>query len=780
MQTGKIGADLEEKRMTAITGKTYRISFLTDRLVRLEYQKEGFFEDQGTTFARNRDFPDVEVSRRQGPGGIELDTACLHVVYDGGPFSANGLSITLKGGSRGYNGTWHFGNPIKSLGGTARTLDGADGEIAVDTGVVSKSGFSLIDDSRSVILTETGDFAPRQHAETDLYFFGYGHDYADCMRDYYALTGAVPMLPRFALGNWWSRYYAYTEESYLRLMDRFEQAGIPLSVAVIDMDWHMTKNPYNSGWTGYTWNRELFRDPERFLRALHNRGLRTTLNLHPAQGVAPHEDAYESMCAAMGRDPEEKQTIDFNPTDEKYMQAYFELLHHPLEKQGVDFWWIDWQQGGVCSMAGLDPLWLLNEKHYRDNARSGKRPMILSRYAGPGSHRCPVGFSGDTKTTWRSLDFQPRFTAMASNIGYPWWSHDIGGHMGGIRSDELTVRWVQLGVFSPIMRLHSTNSEFMSKEPWAYGPEAERIMTAWLRLRHRLIPYLYTAMERTHRLGEALVRPLYYGWPEEQDAYRFPNQFLFGRNLMICPITEPIDPGLGLAGVTAWLPEGRWFDFFTGQPYSGDRILRLWRNLESYPVLAPAGAIVPLSNEPKADQNPASLTLRVFAGADNAYTLYEDDGESPDSPAARTRIALNWGEKTISIHTEGDASVLPKNRIWLVECIGFTDAPVYVGGIKAETVYDPERNALCFRVETDRDSRDITASFPDTEMARDDWKERTRQRLQRLQTDNNEKTRIWKTLNNGKRSAALLGTLENICTTPGIVSCLAEMIFGEE
>ena len=766
--------------MTAIIGKTYRISFLTDRLVRLEYQEEGFFEDQSTTFARNRDFPETEVSKRQGPKGMELDTAYLHVVYDGKPFSSNGLSITLKGGSRGYNGSWRFGKKIKSLGGTARTLDGADGEIPVDTGVVSKSGYSLIDDSLSVILTENGDFAPRAHAETDIYFFGYGHDYADCLRDYYTLTGTVPMLPRFALGNWWSRYYPYTEESYLRLMDRFDQAGIPLSVAVIDMDWHIIKNPYTNGWTGYSWNKELFPNPERFLHALHDRGLRATLNLHPAQGVAPHEDAYESMCAAMGQDPKEKQTIDFNPTDEKYMRAYFELLHHPLEEQGVDFWWIDWQQGSKSSMEGLDPLWVLNERHYRDNARSGKRPLILSRYAGPGSHRCPVGFSGDTKTTWRSLAFQPRFTAMAANIGYPWWSHDIGGHMGGIRSDELTVRWVQLGVFSPIMRLHSTNSEFMSKEPWAYGPEAERIMTAWLRFRHQLIPYLYTAMERTHAVGEALVRPMYYGWPEEQEAYRFPNQFLFGPSLMICPITEPVDSGLGLASVTAWLPEGRWFDFFTGQPYTGDRIMRLWRSLDGYPALAPAGAIVPLSNEPKADQNPAVLTLRVFAGADNEYTLYEDDGESQNSPAARTRITLNRTGKTLSISTDGAVSVLPEKRVWHVECIGFTRAPVFVGGTETKTAYDPERNALCFQVESSWDIQEITVSFPDAQIAQDDWMERTRQRLQRLQTDNDEKTRIWKVLNRGKRSAALLGTLENICTTPGIVSCLSETIFGEE
>ena len=766
--------------MTVITGKHYRISFLTSRLVRLEYQEDGCFEDRGTTFARNREFPEVKVTRRENSWGIELDTEHLHLVYNEKPFSSSGLSVKLKGNYEGYDGIWHYGDAVRSLGGTARTLDGADGEIPVDTGVVSESGFSVIDDSKSVLLDPEGNFMPREHPETDLYFFGYGHAYLECLRDYYALTGEVPMVPRFALGNWWSRYHVYTEESYLRLMDRFQQAGIPLSVAVIDMDWHIVANPYTNGWTGYTWNRELFPDPERFLKALHDRGMRTTLNLHPADGVAPHEDAYEAVCRAVGQNPEEKQNVDFNPTDEVYLKAYFGLVHHPLEEQGVDFWWIDWQQGGVCAMEGLDPLGLLNEKHYKDSLRKGKRGLILSRYAGPGSHRCPVGFSGDTVTTWESLAFQPRFTAMASNIGYPWWSHDIGGHMRGIRSDELSVRWLQYGVFSPILRLHSTKSEFMSKEPWSFGRETERIMTEWLRFRHRLVPYLYTAAERTHRLGEPLVQPMYYGWPEEREAYRVPNQYLFGTELMVCPITEPARPELGLASTEAWLPEGRWFDIFSGQIYTGNRVITLWRGPEGYPVLAKAGAILPLSDEAQADRNPAALTLRVFAGADNTYTLYEDDGESLDSPAARTRITLDWQNGMLCLEPEGELSLIPEKRTWQVECIGFTDVPVTVNGSPTETTYDPDRNALCFLLEAVARDQQITVSFPGAETAKDDWLERTRRRLQQTQSSTDEKHVLWDLLAKQKRSAALLGSLQNLCTTPGMAGCLTETVFAQD
>ena len=765
--------------MTSIIGKTWRFQFLTERMIRLEYQEDGIFEDRGTTLARNRAFPEVEVVQRRGTHGLELDTKYLHLVYDEKPFSANGLSITLKGGDRGYNGMWHYGDPIWSLGGTARTLDGVNGEIAVDTAVISRGGFSVLDDSRSVLLDEQGRFASRAQPETDLYFFGYGHDYLECLRDYYLLTGATPMLPRYALGNWWSRYHEYSEESYLRLISRFESSGIPLSVAVIDMDWHITKNPYTSGWTGYTWNRDLFPDPARFLLILHEHGLRTTLNLHPGQGVAPHEDAYEAMCEAVGQDPAQRLTVDFAPTSEQYMTAYFDLLHHPLEQEGVDFWWIDWQQGSVCAMEGLDPLWLLNEQHYRDNCRSGKRGLILSRYAGPGSHRTPVGFSGDTVTSWESLAFQPRFTAMASNIGYPWWSHDIGGHMGGIRSDDLSVRWLQLGVFSPILRLHSTKSDFMSKEPWAYSPETERILTEWLRFRHRLIPYLYTAAERTFRLGEPPVQPMYYRWPEAQEAYRTSNQFLFGQQLMVCPITEPVHPELALAGTDAWLPEGQWFDFFSGQRYSGKRIIRLWRELDEYPVLAPAGAIVPLSDDPRADRNPASLTLRVFAGASNEYVLYEDDGESQHSAAVRSFIHLDWDQKKLTIRSEGDRSLLPERRTWNVECVGFTEVPVTADGKVLETTYIKDRNTLCFRIETGQGAETSSAVFSGADIAADDWLARTKRRLQRAQSSNDEKHFLWDAIRSGNRDAALLGTLENLCKTPGLISCLAETIFSE-
>ena len=320
---------------------------------------------------------------------------------------------------------------------------------------------------------------------------------------------------------------------------------MPLSVAVIDMDWHQVDiDPrYGSGWTGYTWNTDLFPDPAKFLADLHERGLATSLNVHPAEGVHAHEAAYPAIAKRMGIDPATELPVSFDPTDPDFMEAYLEELHHPLEDEGVDFWWLDWQQGGVTKVPGLDPLWLLNHFHFLDSGRDGKRPLTFSRYAGIGSHRYPIGFSGDTHITWESLDFQPYFTATASNAGYGWWSHDIGGHFKGYKDDELATRWVQLGVFSPVNRLHSGFNPFNTKEPWRFGADGrdgdDRVPAAAAPAA-ALPRHDEPARARRGRAD----RPADVLRPPRRAPRRTtcPNQFMFGTELLVAPITSPADP----------------------------------------------------------------------------------------------------------------------------------------------------------------------------------------------------------------------------------------------
>ncbi len=620
-----------------------RFSVLTPSLIRMEYSPTRRFRDEATQVVINRDFPVPEFSVSQHDGRVEIRTEKLRVTYRGGPFGPSSLSVAmLAAAQNSHNTTWHYGDPefatypmFGNQGGTARTLDEVDGEIALEPGLISSFGYSTLDDSDSLFLTRDGWVAAPEFEEEDLYFFGYGLDHAATLRAFFHLTGPSPLLPKKTLGNWWSRFHAYSAEEYLGLMDSFAAARVPMAVAVVDTDWHLVDiDPaLGTGWTGYTWNPELFPDPEAFLDGLHERGMLTTLNVHPADGVRRHEDAYEQMAAALGLDPQVGEEIAFNIADRRLAKAYFEYLHHPHEEAGVDFWWVDWQSGAESGVAGLDPLWMLNFLHYTDNAREGKRPVTFSRYAGPGSHRYPIGFSGDTIISWESLAFQPYFTAAAANIGYFWWSHDIGGHMLGVKNNELATRWVQFGVFSPVMRLHSSNSLFGSKEPWMYGAAAASVQEEFLRLRHRLVPYLYTAMWDSFTSGTAPVRPMHYEWPQPLEAYAARGQYMFGPDILVAPIVEPGDPVTGLGSVDVWLPPGEWIDFFTAVRYRGGRRVRMFRPLESIPVLVRSGALVPLAVDPMAPIEPfeEALEFVVFPGSFGAAGSSGSVGSSGSS-----------------------------------------------------------------------------------------------------------------------------------------------------
>ena len=661
-----------------LQGDHYRITVLDAGLVRLEYDESGTFEDRASQTAVHRAFPATDFKVTEKDGLLEIHTERLHLIYDKGPFTTHGLSVQATGGYHSNDSVWRYGTKTPNLGGTARTLDDIDGAIPLEDGVLAFNGVAVVDDSRTVLLEDDGWIAERRPGTLDLYVFSYGRDYKAALKALYALTGPTPLLPRYALGNWWSRYHPYTADEYVDLMDRFRAARIPLSVAVIDMDWHWVDIDarYGSGWTGYTWNTDLFPDPKQFLADLHDRGLATSLNVHPAEGVHAHETAYTAIAERMGIDPDSELPVNFDPTDPDFIEAYFEELHHPLEDEGVDFWWLDWQQGGVTKVAGLDPLWLLNHFHYLDSGRDGKRPLTFSRYAGIGSHRYPIGFSGDTHITWESLDFQPYFTATASNAGYGWWSHDIGGHFKGYRDDELATRWVQLGVFSPVNRLHSGLNPFNTKEPWRFPAAAEQVMNDFLRLRHRLLPYVATMNLRAHAEGEPIVQPMYYDHPEEGVAYDVPNQFMFGSELLVAPITSPADRDTGLGRVKAWLPEGTWTDVFTGQTYTGGRSLYLHRDLTSIPVLARAGAIVPHAAEDELLHGsgvPSVVELEVYPGADGDFTLAEDND---DDRWALTRITYEDATGEVTVHdTEGHRDTLPDDRTYLAEVVRTSTAP---------------------------------------------------------------------------------------------------------
>ncbi|MBN1937286.1 MAG: alpha-glucosidase, partial [Anaerolineae bacterium] len=572
-----------------------RFTLLTPRLVRMEWSETGQFEDHGTyAFPTRRAEAIPFVARKDGTDTL-IDTGALRLRYrqTDGPFSAENLSAAFDLDGQTVIWTPGAANPY-NLRGTRRTLDGCTGDAALDEGLLSRAGWTLFDDSANVVFdTVDGWVTPRPaHALQDWYLFAYGHDYKGALAEYTRFGGAVPLIPRFVLGGWWSRYWAYSAQDLQDLVGEFEAHDVPLDVLVIDMDWH---TPH--AWTGYTWNRKLFPDPPGFLRWVHDKGLRATLNLHPAQGIQHFEEVYPQFAEAMGIDPQGSEAIPFRIATKGFVQSYFELIHHAMEDQGVDFWWMDWQQGESSEVKGLDPLTWLNHIHFNDSRRRGRRPMLYSRWGGLGNHRYYIGFSGDTIVGWPALQFQPYMTAAASNVAYGWWSHDIGGHMGGATEPELYARWVQFGALSPCLRLHSTKDPRFERRPWAYPDDVYRAARAAFHLRYQLVPYLYTMARVASETGVSLCRPMYYEHPEVEDAYTARYQYYLGDQAIAAPVIFPADPATGLAASDVWVPAGTWIDYQTKETFSGPRWVRLLGGIDRMPLLVKAGGILPLAME---------------------------------------------------------------------------------------------------------------------------------------------------------------------------------------
>lgn len=638
-----------------------RFTVLTSRLIRMEWSADSKFEDRATLVFLNRKLPVPHYTKTLNEKGVTLETQDVILTYHPdaeGRFTEQTLQVTLKKGATPV--VWHPGQKdTNNLLGTTRTLDGSTGahlKHPIEDGLLSRSGWSVVDDTQSPVFTVSHNSVARKSVtdsrwveertsapHQDLYFFGYGHDYRQELTDYCQVAGRIPLPPRYAFGVWWSRYWSYTDQQLLSLVDQFHQNSLPLDVMVLDMDWHLNEDQlkkrglkdlsgHRLGWDGYTWNPVFFPNPTAFLAQLHAQGLRVALNLHPASGVQSWESAFPEMVKAMDM-PADTKFVPFLITQKNYAQAYFSLLHHPLEKQGVDFWWLDWQQETTTPIAGLNPTWWLNYLHFTDQEQEGKRPLVFHRWGGLGNHRYQIGFSGDTISKWESLAFQPWFTATAANVGYAYWSHDIGGHSPGVIEPELYTRWVQYGVFSPIFRTHTTKNPEAERRVWAYPEPYSDILRKSFRLRAEMKPYLYTEARKTYDTGIAFNRPLYYDWPEENDAYAMPNEYIFGDNMVVAPIVQPVDPKTGLAQATLWVPPGEWVERSSGQIFTGPRKITQDFSINETPVLIKAGAIMPLEQVTLNANDKPQPILEIWPSAQNfktAYKIYGDSGQGVD------------------------------------------------------------------------------------------------------------------------------------------------------
>ena len=652
-------------------GANYRITILSERLIRFEYSLNNEFYDGATEIVHNRAFSAPKIKVEQDSNYLVITTKYFILQYaKEKPFKGPALApdSNLKVKLVNTDKLWYYGHPeARNFKGSAFSIEDFGDGTKLSNGLYSTDGFAMLDDSKSMLIDNDGFIIPNDTKRIDFYLFAYRRDFGLCLKDYFTLTGYPPMLPRYALGIWWYRDMIYSFEDTKKLIQTFNKNNVPISVLLLGEFWHKKdKNNYNLHKTGYTFNTELFPEPKEFTKYMHDRGVRVGVNLDGSEGISNIEDNYYAMCTEMNY-PTDK-VVPFHVLDKNFIMGYFNRLINPLYEIGVDFFWLDSKDEIVTRV--------LNYYHFNDYKKfPDRRGMIFSRNGGKSAHLYPIHYSGETKVGWDTLKYLPYFNSTASNIGLSWWSHDIGGFKGGIEDGELYLRYAELATFSPIFRFSAKRGAYYKREPWNWDIKTYTIVKDYCKLRHKLIPYLYTENYKYHKTCLPVVEPLYYYYPELFDEPDFRNEYYFGTELLVSPITEPKDTVMNRAIERIFLPKGVWYDFTTGKKFVGNKRYTLFFKDEDYPVYAKSGSIIPIA---KLDENinntnpPKGMEVNIFPGSSNVYRLYEDDGYSSlyeEGYYIITAIDFNYAkdEYDLSIHpVEGKTGIIPDERDYFI------------------------------------------------------------------------------------------------------------------
>lgn len=724
-----------------------RFTVITDGVIRMEYAEDGAFVDGKTMFAERNSESDAVFS--DGNGILTIETSKISLRYVGeDEFSPENLFARIHTGE--IEADWRFGDKNKeNLGGTLSTLDGVCGFKELPDGLLSRDGWYVIDDSCKPVFSngwiENRDLRHKQ----DYYLFAYGRDYKCAIRDLAAVSGKMEMPRKYFLGSWYSRWWPYTAEDFLRIADEYEENGFPLDILVMDMDWHYQDwghqegEPYalygyghagqNLGWTGYTWNKRLIPDPDEFLAEIKKRKLAVTLNDHPADGIRDHEEQYpefirrlkeggyrEAVPAIEERiSDRERENADravenyrFNAGSKVYMDAFFGSAHEKLEEQGVAFWWLDWQQNylypQVNGIDGLTHLEWLNHLYYEHSKKNGKRGQSFSRWAGFGDHKHPGYFSGDSVTGWDTLEFEIQMTVSAGNAGCFWWSHDIGGFLDPVEhgQGECYARWVQFGALSAALRVHMNGQEGLDRRPWTWGEPYCSSMRKAFALRSKLLPYIYSAAYESREKSIPLLRPLYLEEPHNEEAYKHPSSYMFGEGLFVSPICKEAVNGLAESDI--WLPSGVWYDWFTGKRYESGSY-KLYNDLDTFPLFAREG--YPIVTQAYTGRMTSEALDRpvvvIYTGEEccGSTEIFEDDGIS-DLELGKYRLTKISYERSCekNIHKlslvstgNGFAGEIPC-RNYVINLFGGEFSAV-CGSHKCYSSYNAENNMTVIEIE---------------------------------------------------------------------------------
>ena len=647
--------DLIARKDCTFVGKNYRITILTERLVRLEYNKKGIFEDRATQLVVARNFEKPVFSASETSTTLEIKTKYFSLKYlkekefKGSKIApSNNLFIKLNESER----MWYYDHPeVRNFKGTAISLDNDD---KLENGLFSMDGFVTLDDSKNLVL-ENDEYKEKEEDSIDIYVFLYRKDFGLCLKDYYALTGMPSMIPRYALGNWWSKNEKYTEEQIYEVVNKFKENDLPLSVFLLRDKW-------TDGLSNYHFSESLYTKPKDLINNLKKEGIKLGVTVDPSKEITIKDKNYSKIAQILN--VEKNDNINLLPFSTKSLGIYFKILIKNLEEIGINIFNIDYY-----NKLDLKTLWLLDHYHFASsNQKEDQRGLIMTRNAMIAAHRYPILYSGKTKVSWDTLNKLPFFNLSSSNMGISWWAHALGGYQDGIEDNELYMRYVQFGTFSPIFILASEGGRYYKREPWSWDIGHLGIIKTYMQLRHKLIPYIYSEGYIYHKTGLPLIQPLYYKYPVIYDEPVYKNEYYFGSQLLVAPITKHKEYLMNRVIQKLYIPEGMWYDFKTGKKFPGNHYYVSFYKDEDYPVFCKAGGIVVLSNNYETTALPTDLEIHIFPGVSNNYKLYEDDGITnlyKEKYYHLTSIDYNYRANNYTViirPLEGKTAIIPPKR----------------------------------------------------------------------------------------------------------------------
>ena len=571
-------------------------------------------------------------------------------------------------------------------------------------------------------LTFWSEFEP----QADYYFIA-GGNYDGVIKGYRQLTGKAPIMPKWALGFWQSRERYSTQEELVSTLAEFRRRHIPIDNIV--QDWHYWPEDQ---WGSHEFEASRYPDPEKMLDDVHAMHGRFMISVWPK--FYTNTEHYKELKEAgfAYTHAEDDGLVDWLGHKQSFYDAYApqgrkmfwrqmdESLYSKFGKK-IDAWWMDASEPNLRDCLPMDYFkWLLtpnalgssteylnayalvNAQAIYEGQRSvdpDKRVFLLTRNGFSGLQRySTASWSGDIGTSWTDMRMQ-----MAAGLGYsmsgiPFWGMDIGGFsvMGKFQDpanapewQELQTRWHQFGTFVPLFRTHG---QWPQRELWNIAPEGSPAYNSilwYMQLRYRIMPYLYSLAASVHFDDATIMRGLVMDYPDDPEVRDLSDQWMLGPALMVCPVYE-----YGARSRSVYLPEGGWYDFYTGEYYAGGRRITVEAPYERIPLFVREGSILPYGDAMEwTDEKPAEhITFLVYAGKDASFNFYEDDGLTYDYEKGEySSFEIRWNDEARIFNLESRKGSFPGMINSRTFCICVVDP-------ENPKPFDPEQmtgNALC-------------------------------------------------------------------------------------